>query len=123
MTVGLSRRGLLRAPRPRREDCFMRSSNSNARGGAFSTAEIEAVWRKGRVVSGYDGRVYRQDACGAWMKRDEYGQTTRYGWEVDHIRPVAAGGTDHLSNLQPLYWENNRHKADNWPHWTCKVAA
>ena len=101
----------------------MRSQNTNIRGGSFTAAQIQAVWQKGRIVSGYDPRLYRKDTCGAWMKRDEYGDTTKYGWEIDHIRPIAAGGGDDLSNLQPLYWENNRHKGDNWPNWSCKVAA
>jgi hypothetical protein len=101
----------------------MRNSNTNTRGGAFDTATIEAVWKKGRIAAGYDPNVYRKDSCGAWMQRSEYGKTSNFGWEIDHIKPVASGGSDDLSNLQPLYWENNRHKADNYPNWTCKIAA
>jgi hypothetical protein len=26
-----------------------------------------------------------------------------------------------LNNLQPLQWENNRHKGDNYPNWSCKI--
>lgn len=101
----------------------MRTANTNTRGGAFTPAEIRAVWQKGQIVAGYDPAVFRKDACGAWMKWTEYGMTTQYGWEIDHIRPVARGGGDELANLQPLYWENNRHKGDNWPDWTCRIAA
>jgi hypothetical protein len=41
------------------------------------------------VVPGYDPNQFRKDSCGAWMKRSDYGQTTGYGWEIDHVKPVA----------------------------------
>lgn len=50
-------------------------------------------------------------------------QILEYGWEIDHIKPSSLGGSDGLYNLQPLQWENNRSKSDNWPHWSCKVKA
>jgi len=55
------------------------------------------------------------------MQRDKHGVTSsQWGWEIDHIKPVAKGGPDDLSNLQPLQWENNRHKSDDYPQWSCK---
>ena len=85
----------------------------------FDEGTIEAVWKKGAPESGLT--IYRKDYCGASMQRDKYGKLEQYGWEIDHKKPVSKGGTDDLDNLQPLQWENNRHKGDDYPNWTCKV--
>lgn len=101
----------------------MRNSGSTRSGQSFDNATINAVWAKGKIVPGYDPAVYRQDVCNWWMQRNAYGNTShQFGWEIDHIVPVAAGGSDNLSNLQPLHWKNNRSKGDNYPHWYCAVA-
>ncbi len=101
----------------------MRLTNTNGRGGAWSAAEINLAWQKARAVPGYHPAVTRKDACGAFINRHEYGRTSTYGWEIDHIHPVAQGGTDHFNNLQPLQWQNNRHKGDTWPNWSCALSA
>lgn len=86
---------------------------------------IQLVWNKGQIIPGTDPNVVRKDRCGALIRRDKYGDTTPrgLGWEIDHNVPVAKGGTDDLSNLLPLQWENNRGKSDNFPAWTCAVKA
>lgn len=96
-----------------------RLRNTNARGGSWTAEQLLAVWQKGRVIDGYDPAVWRYDACGKPMQRSQHGNDTDYGWEVDHIKPVAHGGGDEVSNLQPLHWKNNRHKGDSWPNWSC----
>ena len=96
-----------------------RNPNTTTSGGRFDDATVEAVWQKSTPEPAYSG--FRKDTCNASMQRTKYGQTIQWGWEIDHIHPVAKGGTDALSNLQPLQWENNRHKGDDWPNWTCKV--
>jgi len=73
-------------------------------------ATIEAVWQKGAVLSNpnVDGRTWRKDVCSAWILRSEYGnRNSDYGWEIDHIVTKDDGGSDDLSNLRPLQWENN----------------
>ena len=34
------------------------------------------------------------------------------GWEVDHSRPLARGGTNHFNNLRPICIRVNRQKQD-----------
>ena len=42
---------------------------------------------------------------------EAYGRTDHPGgWEVDHSRPVAAGGSDHHNNLCPAHPSCNRSK-------------
>lgn len=96
-----------------------RGYNTTTTGGSFDVAMIEAGWKKGTPEPNYPS--FRKDTCGASMQRSKHGLTEQFGWEIDHIKPVAKGGTDDLTNLQPLQWENNRHKGDDYPQWTCKV--
>ena len=66
------------------------------------------VWRKGKPIRGRDPRQVRRDAKGNTIKYSEYGnRDSEFGWEIDHIRRVARGGTDRLPNLRPLQWEEN----------------
>jgi len=99
----------------------IRFFNTRADGNPFDEAMIEAVWRKGTPES--DQEVFRRDECDAIMYRHSYGKREHWGWEIDHIKPVSLGGTDELSNLRPLQWENNRAKGDSYPDttWICKV--
>jgi hypothetical protein len=96
-----------------------RQPNTDRQGQPFSIDVIEAVWNKSTKVEKL--KAVRADACGTHILRDKYGDTSSLtGWEIDHIKPIAAGGTDDLSNLQPLYWLTNRKKSDTYP-WNCSM--
>ena len=100
----------------------MRVRGTSVKGYQFVCSMKDAVWRRGRIVAGYDPAKFRQDACQSWMRYTDYGDTNSlYGWEIDHILAVARGGSDSLWNLQPLQWENNRQKGDG--PLVCKVTS
>lgn len=103
-----------------------RTYNSTLNGYGFSPQVKMAVWNKGQIVAGVDPSRRRKDVCGAWIDWDKYGDTTPdgTGWEIDHIKPVAEGGGDEVFNLQPLQWQNNRRKGDQYPGTNfCAVSA
>ncbi len=98
-----------------------RTSGADANGGSFDILTIVAVWNKALPVQGYNSATVRSDRCGQFIMFDQYGKLTEYGWEIDHDVPVSIGGTDAISNLQPLHWRNNRGKSDNYPYLSCTI--
>jgi 5-methylcytosine-specific restriction endonuclease McrA len=85
-------------------------------GAPFPDAIVEAVWERAQPIPGFDASLWRVDAANEAICRYDYGCVgVRFGWEIDHVRPVAQGGSDALANLQPLRIETNRRKGDAWP--------
>ena len=85
---------------------------------------IQLVWEKGIVEENYDQNIVRKDACGAWILRNSYGnRNSKFGWEIDHVYPVALGGNNEEKNLRPMQWENNLSKADDYPSYTAAIQA
>ena len=81
---------------------------------------IQEVWNKAKEVLNRNPKEVRMDKCGALIKFDEYGnRKSEQGWEIDHIIPVVKGGTDDITNLQALQWENNAAKGDG--ELRCKI--
>ena len=75
---------------------------------------VQKIWEGARIEAGYDPEIWRKDFAGAWIRREEFGKNGDFGWVIDHIKPKSLGGTDDLTNLQPLHWRNNICKSDSY---------
>lgn len=85
--------------------------NDDSKG--FSEETVWMVWSKALVIALSDAPVWRKDECGAWINRADYrNKNSLYGWEIEHIIPNSQGGTNNISNLIPLQWENNVRRQD-----------
>ena len=77
--------------------------------------EIDKVWEKGRKIPGKDPGLYRKDIHDNEIYKPSYGKATPKGWQIDHSKPVSAGGSDNLRNKQPLQTKANAQKSDRYP--------
>ena len=82
-------------------------------GESYSDSELQRIWVKGAIIPMKDPNKLRKDQFGSVIAWDQYGKRNDQGWEVDHIHPKSKGGSNDLSNLQPLHWKNNRAKNDS----------
>lgn len=74
----------------------------------------DEVWGKADKVRGKDSSLYRKDKEGNEIYYPSYGKDTDKGWQIDHSKPQAKGGTDHLNNLQVLQTKANQKKSDKY---------
>ena len=49
------------------------------------------------------------------MYKPSYKKTSAMGWNVEHFKPQALGGTDHLNNLQPMNSRENSSRGKQYP--------
>jgi hypothetical protein len=74
---------------------------------------IQKVWEKGIVVPNNDPKHVRQDECGAWISRSDYGRHQfAFGWEINYIHSPTQKDGQAISNLRPMQWQNNLHKRE-----------
>lgn len=67
---------------------------------SYSDSLIQQVWERARAYSEIDGGTWREDECGAWIRRDEYGRTdTDFGWKIVKISGAGADGPENLRAL------------------------
>ena len=91
---------------------------------SFDDDIIHKVWEKAKQVDGFDPAIFRKDPCGAWMVFNKYGlRDNAYGWEIDHVYPVALGGDDDFRNLRAMHWRNNASKGDDYPSYIARVTS
>ena len=83
---------------------------------AWTVEEINRVWEKAEIIANKNPNTHRKDRYGNVIYRNSYGKKSDLGWEIDHLKPVSKGGTNHLNNLSPTYWKKNRQKGSKYPY-------
>ncbi len=90
----------------------------------LSNNVIEEVWQKAYIDANNNPDIFRKDYAGAWIRRDQYGQKGKYGWEANRMVPLSRDGSQSIDNLFPLHWENDERKGQKYPEWqTCKSSS
>lgn len=80
----------------------------------YSKNQLDEIFDKGEPINGENPAQRRKDSFGFVIDRAAYGdRNSKYCWDVDHIQSKKKGGSDKLSNLQPLHCENNRRKGSS----------
>lgn len=99
----------------------------------ISNKDIELkniAWDAAQVVKGYNPDHTRLDACGAWIKYEDFNNTSSmFGWEIDHICPifrlkqlnVSNVLWDNPLNIRAMHWRNKQSKGTSYPTYTSEV--
>ena len=98
---------------------MLRKYNTDTNGSHWAEITKLEIRYKAQPIPGRPSNLWRRDCCGFTIRYTDFGdRDSMYGWEIDHIYPLAEGGNDDLRNLQPLHWKNNAQKGDNLS-WNC----
>jgi hypothetical protein len=85
----------------------------------WNEEQIEHAWQHARVASDADPSIWRQDACGAWIRRDQLGRAeAEFGWKIEN---VSGGGPHTAQNLRPFHVHNHFDVGKGAPH--CRTTA
>ena len=85
----------------------------------FNEETVQGAWEKGRATNDQDSTEWRKDECGAWIRRNLYGnQVSEFGWKIENVAP---GKPQAIENLRPYQHENSFDKATGQRH--CRVTA
>jgi hypothetical protein len=85
---------------------------------AYSVETIGAAWEKARGTTELSVDLWRKDECGAWIKRDHFGEQSPFGWKLVN---VSLGGPDTIENLRPFHHANAYDRANQRAQ--CRVVA
>ncbi len=78
----------------------------------YSDEIIQQIWEKARAYTEISPDEWREDECGAWINRQDYGRHSKFGWQ---IVKVTADGADTPENLRPFHHENGYDVAAHKP--------
>lgn len=93
---------------------------------AYEIETINRVWEKARVIQGFDPQIYRKDICGAWIKKELYGQRDKLsmGWEIANFKPLShTESANKRIFMMPMQWENYEKRGNDFPDVHCSVDA
>jgi len=74
---------------------------------------IQQVWEKGRASTDISADQWREDECGAWIAREDYGKAdSDFGWKIVN---VTSGAPNTPENLRPFHIRNDYDVANHQP--------
>lgn len=65
--------------------------------GRLDSALVNRVWKQARATAELDPEEWRQDQCGAWIRRDHYDNAaSEFGWRILDVVPDHPGDPETL---------------------------